>query len=428
MAVRTVSLRVASFESDAVRPHDPITAAGRAGDPDDRPPRRRRGDAGGFGAFDQFLASLSSSSDSRATSLVRSCFAVARASRSSQVRRPSKTTMAALRSTSSSAACSRASSSWFRDVGVYAAGGPICSRRPRASRPIPRHVVRVDLGPDAIEEDASFAPDRRVRGGAAGPATERSAPSTTAPRYWLRAASPRSATSSEAASTSRHGGAAHRRPIAIAGLSPKSAGKIRRHVSGSVRSPFIAARAISRSAEVAFSRRAATRATSGSGLDARIDDGPGIAGGVLEISSTAPEHPEGRILVGLGRFRTRKWRPRRLRTRHERASPAGPAGLSTSPPAPGRPRAEMSIASRSPCAGPRSGRSRRWPSSTAATWAAVRNRPGSAAASDSDAGHVSVDQIGDVLPVVLDGLRQVGKRVVGGNCLAPPPHAARSLP
>ena len=110
------------------------------------------------------------------------------------------TRIAARGVSSSSAACVRASSSWWR-TSARSRERPTCSRLPRRALELDRHVVRVDLGADAVEQDPPLAADgrRRAAAGAVAGASASVSASTIAPRNWLRTCSPRSATASDAA-------------------------------------------------------------------------------------------------------------------------------------------------------------------------------------------------------------------------------------
>ena len=94
-------------------------------------------------------------------------------------------------------------------VGLDAAGAPLAVPRLGGAVALDGDVVRVDLRRPAVEQDPALATDGAVR--AASSRSVRA--STIAPRNWLRVWSPRSATSSEAASTPRSGpGPGHRAP------------------------------------------------------------------------------------------------------------------------------------------------------------------------------------------------------------------------
>ena len=84
------------------------------------------------------------------------------------------------------------------DVGVDAPRAPLAVVRLGRALALDGHVVRVDLGAHAIEQDPPLAPDRRPP-----PARRASriavSSSTIAPRNWLRTCSPRSATARLAA-------------------------------------------------------------------------------------------------------------------------------------------------------------------------------------------------------------------------------------
>ena len=116
----------------------------------------------------------------------------------------------------------------MEDVGVDPAGAPLAVDRLGAPARLDGDVVRVDLRPDAVEQDPPLAADGGRRRGRAPPGDERSvSASTIAPRNWLRTCSPRSATASEAAriaSDARHASAPSGRAAG-----PNRVGNIVRH-------------------------------------------------------------------------------------------------------------------------------------------------------------------------------------------------------
>jgi hypothetical protein len=144
------------------------------------------------------------------------------------------------------------------DVGLDPAGAPLAVPRLRAAVDLDRHVVGMDLRGPPVEQDPALA----AHGPGAGGQQPLGDASTIAPRYWLRACSPRSATWSDAtriaSERSRAGspGVAHVARTG-SGTSPAS----RRHP----RIPaFMTARASSRCVVVASASSPAARVTSGS--------------------------------------------------------------------------------------------------------------------------------------------------------------------
>ena len=194
---------------------------------------------------------------------------------------------------SSSAACDPGVVELVQHVGADPARAPLAVVGLGRAGALDRHVVRVDLGGDAIEQDAPLASD----GLGADPACEQDravSASTIAPRNWLRTCSPRSATSSE----TREDGLGRGRASAAGTSGPNSVGNIVRQASGSVVSPFMTARARTRSAAVASASSVAARATERIGLDARVDHGAGIAGRVLEPHGRSPSASEHHLREG----------------------------------------------------------------------------------------------------------------------------------
>ena len=143
-------------------------------------------------------------------------------------------------------------------VGVDAARAPLAVVGLRRTRPLDGHVVGVDLraAPRRTGCAARDGPRRRPRVGASSSAVSAS---TSAPRSWLRAWSPRSAMASE---TARMASERSRSDGSTPG--PKSVGNIVRQPSGSSVSPFMTARASSRWVGLASASRPAARATTGS--------------------------------------------------------------------------------------------------------------------------------------------------------------------
>ena len=152
------------------------------------------------------------------------------------------------------------------------------------------HVVRVDLGPDAVEQDPPLAPDRAVAGRADRRRAARIAvsDSTIAPRTCDRTCSPRSATSSAdgedrlaprpvavRARAGRRGlaeqGRDHRPPRRGVGRHPVH--------HGAGQDPLV------RTGVGEEGRRAGDE---GLGLDAGVDDGAGVRRGVLEPHGRSP--------------------------------------------------------------------------------------------------------------------------------------------
>ena len=185
----------------------------------------------------------------------------------------------------------------MKDVGVDPAGSPFAVVRLGGRLPLDRHVVRVDLGPNAVEQDPSLTPHRSAGTRRASSCAVSS--STIAPRNWLRTCSPRPATASE---TSR---IASDRARVLGEHGPKSVGNIVRHASRIGRFAVhdrpgkhpLGQGGIGQ--EVRGARNERIR------LDPGIDHGPRVASGVLE--------PHGRSR-----------RPRRAR-------PAGTSRASRSP-------------------------------------------------------------------------------------------------
>ena len=260
------------LEADPVRSHDPIRQlvleGGRRRDGRGMP---RLGLARGPALHASFARA---SSSSRATSPVPPCSAVDRASRSSQERRASKTTSATVSVHVLIGGMCPGVVELVQDVGVDSAGAPLAVVDLGPGARLHRHVVGVDLGPHAVEQDAPLAADGR---GAAGQEAGRQLLDDGAAVL----AAGRLAAIGDLEARPREPGSAWSRRAGAASR-PKSDGKIRRQVSGSVRSPFITARASQRSAAVPSASRAASAGHERIGLDPGVDDGSGVRGGVLE--------------------------------------------------------------------------------------------------------------------------------------------------
>ena len=155
---------------------------------------------------------------------------------------------------------------------------------------------------------------------------------------------------------------------------PNRLGNIRRHAAGSVRSPFITARARTRSGRSASASSAAGAGHERVGLDRRVDDRPTVAGRVLE-AHPGPLSPARRGRAGR------------------------PGGTST--------------ASRSPGAGRRSPRSRRSPRRSPSIDRRIGRLVAAAVGDLGQPGRPGLVEIVDVGPLVLDLLAEVGQGAVG---------------
>ena len=127
------------------------------------------------------------------------------------------------------------------DVRRDAAGAPLAVDRGRGALDLDRDVVRVDLGPDAVEQDPPLAPDRRRRGGRVAAPQEQLGERLDDRAAVLAADLLAALGDGERGGEDRLGSFGRLTPVA------NRAGNIARQASASVDSPFMTARARSRS-------------------------------------------------------------------------------------------------------------------------------------------------------------------------------------
>ena len=149
----------------------------------------------------------------------------------------------------------------MQHVGVDPARAPLAVVGFGRPGPLDRHVVRMDLGRDAVEQDSPLAANRGRTVRRASPAT---APSTPPPALRGPGSGPARPDRQRPSDAARMASDRSCSAASPAADGPNRVGKVVRHAAGSVVSPFITARARIRCSSVASASRSAARATSGS--------------------------------------------------------------------------------------------------------------------------------------------------------------------